>query len=280
MPLATTKAMLLDAQRAGCAVPAFNAENMEMVQAIVQAAQEMGSPVIIQTTPSTIKYAGLDYFYAMVSAAAEHATVPIALHLDHGESFALACAALRAGYTSIMIDGSHLPFDENAVLTRKVAEVCDACGVPVEAELGMVGGKEDDRVGTSGGYTEPEDAAKFMRETGVGSLAVGIGTAHGFYKVKPVLDVERLSRIRAAVDVPLVLHGGTGLADDVIQDCIRRGIRKVNYATELRAAYSSAVKEAFAGDPDIIDPKKFGKPARERVMELVKHKIAVCRMGA
>lgn len=276
MPLATTEEMLKRAQKDGYAVGAFNVENMEMAQAVIQAAVEMGAPVMVQTTPSTVKYAGLHLYYANVAALAQKAPVPVALHLDHGSSFELAMQAIRAGYTSIMIDGSHRVFEENIALTRRVVEAAAPNGLPVEAELGKVGGKEDDLDGGSGGYTVPEEAAEFVRRTGVSSLAVAIGTAHGVYKGTPKLDVERLKEIRKLVEIPLVLHGASGLSDESVQECIREGICKVNFATELRIAYSGGVKAVLAENPDVFDPKVYGKAGRERVKELVKNRIAVC----
>ena len=276
MPLATTEEMLKRAQKGGYAVGAFNVENMEMAQAVIQAAVEMRAPVMIQTTPSTVKYAGLHLYYANVAALAQKAPVPVALHLDHGSSFELAMQAIRAGYTSIMIDGSHRVFEENIALTRRVVEAAAPNGLPVEAELGKVGGKEDDLDGGSGGYTVPEEAAEFVRRTGVSSLAVAIGTAHGVYKGTPKLDVERLKEIRKLVEIPLVLHGASGLSDESVQECIREGICKVNFATELRIAYSDGVKAVLAENPDVFDPKVYGKAGRERVKELVKNRIAVC----
>jgi len=279
MPLVTTKEMLMKAQHGRYAVCAFNAENMEMVQAIVAAAVNSSSPVIIQTTPSTLRYASPDCFRAMAETAAASADVPIALHLDHGDSFALACQAIRAGYTSVMIDGSKYPFEENVSLTAKVAELAKAISIPVEGELGCVGGKEDDMESKGGGYTDPEEAALFVGSTGVDSLAVGIGTAHGFYAEKPVLDIDRLSGIRELVQVPLVLHGATGLSDEVIIECIRRGICKVNFATELRAAYTEAVRKTLGADSKVVDVKVYGKAARQAVTELAMKKIAISGSG-
>ena len=222
MALVTTKQLLLDAQEKGYAVGAFNVENMEMVQAVVSAAEELQSPVIMQTTPSTVKYADLAYFYANAKVAAEEASVPVAIHLDHGNSFELAMQALRAGYTSIMIDGSHDSFEENIKVSKAVADACHPSGVPVEAELGKVGGKEDDLEGGEGNpYTDPMEAKQFVEETGIDSLAVAIGTAHGVYKGTPKLDVERLSEIRKVVSIPLVLHGTSGVPDDAVRECIK-----------------------------------------------------------
>lgn len=276
MPLTTTTEMLQKAQAEGYAVGAFNVENMEMVQAVVGAAEEMRAPVILQTTPSTVRYGGLEYYYAMAAAAAKAATVPVAIHLDHGDSFELAMRALRVGYTSIMIDGSHKPFEENIAVTSAVQAACAPSAVSVEAELGMVGGKEDDLESTGDVYTNPQQAAEFAQRTGVGSLAVGIGTAHGVYHGTPVLDVNRLSEIRSVVSIPLVLHGASGLSDEAVQECIRRGICKVNFATELRIAYSDAVKAVLKEKPGVFDPKVYSKAGREAVVKLVMERIKVC----
>ena len=277
MSLVTTKELLLDAQKNGYAVGAFNVENMEMVQAVVAAAEELKSQVIMQTTPSTIKYASPEMFYANVAAAANNASVPVVMHLDHGSSFELAVHAFRAGYTSIMIDGSHSVFEENIAITKSVVDVCHAGNVPVEAELGKVGGKEDDLDGgNGGGYTVPSEAVEFVEKTGIDSLAVAIGTAHGVYKGTPKLDVERLSEIREVVSIPLVLHGTSGVPDEAVKECIRRGICKVNYATDLRIAFSNGVKEYLAANPDAFDPKKYNAVGREKVKEYVMSKMLVC----
>ena len=184
--LMTSKEILRKAQAGGYAVGAFNVENMEMVQAVAEAAEELRSPVIMQTTPSTVAYAGLDYYLANVETAAKRASVPVVMHLDHGSSFELAMQALRAGYTSIMIDGSHEAFEDNIALSRAVTDACHPSKVPVEAELGKVGGKEDDLDGGDDNpYTDPQEAKEFAERTGIDSLAVGIGTAHGVYKGEP-----------------------------------------------------------------------------------------------
>ena len=242
MPLVTSKEMLSKAQKDGYAVGAFNAENMEMVKAIIQAAEELKAPVMIQTTPSTVKYGTVETYAAIVAAEAAKASVPVCLHLDHGSSFELAMQAMHAGYTSVMIDGSKLDFEANIAETN----------------------------------TDPQEAKEFVERTGVTSLAVAIGTAHGFYVGTPVLDKERLSEIREVVDIPLVLHGASGLSDEDVMDCVKRGICKVNFATELRAAYSKAVKELLAEKPDTIDPKAYGKTAIAAVKELVMARMKVC----
>lgn len=276
MALVTTKQILLDAQKGGYAIGAFNAENMEMVQAIVAAAEELCSPIIIQTTPSTVKYADLAYFLANAKVAAELARVPVVMHLDHGNSFALAMRALRTGYTSIMIDGSHELLEDNIAVTKAVVDACHPSDIPVEAELGKVGGKEDDLDGGAGGYTDPKEALTFVNATEVDSLAVAIGTAHGVYKGIPQLDLNRLREIREMVSIPLVLHGTSGVPDDVVRECIERGICKVNYATDLRIAFTKGVKEVLNSSQETIDPKKYNAVGREYVKQYVIQKIRVC----
>lgn len=273
--LVTTKKMLLEAQKNHYAVGAFNVENMEMVQAVIAAAEEMHSPIIIQTTPSTLKYASPELYLANVKALANKAEVPIAIHLDHGNSFELAMQTFRCGYTSIMIDGSQKPFEENIALTSAVIKAAHAANISVEAELGTVGGKEDSLDNGEGGYTDPSKAKEFVERSGCDSLAVAIGTAHGVYKHAPKLDLNRLSAIREVVDIPLVLHGTSGVDDEVVKECVQRGICKVNYATDLRIAYTRAVKEVLAENPDTIDPKKYGARGREYVKQYVMEKMQV-----
>lgn len=277
MELMTTEEIMKKAQEGHYAIGAFNVENMEMVMAVISAAEEMKSPVIMQTTPSTVKYAGLDYFLANARVAASRAKVPVVMHLDHGSSFELAAQALRTGYTSIMIDGSHETFEDNIALSKEVVEMCRPSNVPVEAELGKVGGKEDDLDGGEGDpFTDPMEAKEFVERTGISSLAVAIGTAHGIYKGEPKLDFERLSQIREVVSIPLVLHGASGLPDTSVKEAIRRGICKVNYATELRIAFTKGVTKFFSENKDVIDPKKYNKAGLEEVKAFVKQKIEVC----
>lgn len=275
--LVTSNEILLKAQAGGYAVGAFNVENMEMVQAVLEAAEELKSPVIMQTTPSTVTYAGLDYYLANVKTAAKRGFVPVVMHLDHGNSFELAMQALRAGYTSIMIDGSHESFEKNISVSKAVTEACHPSEISVEAELGKVGGKEDDLDGGDDNpYTDPQEAKEFVERTGVDSLAVGIGTAHGVYKGEPNIQFDILSQIKEVVDIPLVLHGTSGVPDEAVKECIKRGICKVNYATDLRIAYTKGVKEILAENPDAIDPKKYGAAGRKEVKKYVMSKMKVC----
>ena len=256
MALVTSKELLLDAQKRQYAVGAFNVENMEFVQAVMAAAEELHSPVIMQTTPGTLKYADPELFYANVAAAARDASVPVVLHLDHGNSFQTAVRCFHAGYTSIMIDGSKLPFEENIALTRSVTDVCHSAGIPVEAELGKVGGKEDDLVD-------------------VDTLAIAIGTAHGVYKVKPKLDIERITEVRKLVSIPLVLHGTSGVPDDAVRECVKRGMCKINYATDLRIAFSNGVKAYLKENPEAYDPKKYSTVGRDEIIKYVRGRMEV-----
>ncbi|PWJ49739.1 class II fructose-bisphosphate aldolase [Faecalicatena contorta] len=276
MPLVTSEQMLQDAQAGGYAVGAFNVENMEMVKAVIAAAEELRAPVMLQTTGSTIKYGSMETYVAIVAAEAKKATVPVCLHLDHGSSFELAVQAIKAGYTSVMIDGSHEDFENNIAVSKKVVDVANACGIPVEAELGKVGGKEDDIEAELDTNTDPAEAKEFVERTGITSLAIAIGTAHGFYAGTPVLDKERVSDIRKVVSIPLVLHGGSGLSDEDVKECIQRGMCKVNFATELRAAYTEAVKKLLTEAPNTIDPKKLGIVGMEAVKSLVMDRMKVC----
>lgn len=276
MPLVTSKNMLLDAREGGYAVGAFNVENMEMVKAVIAAAEELHAPVMLQTTPSTIKYGTLETYAALVAAEAKKATVPVCLHLDHGSSYELAIAAIEAGYTSVMIDGSGESFEDNIAVTKRVVEVAKEKGIPVEAELGKVGGKEDDLEAEADTNTDPQEAKEFAERTGVDSLAIAIGTAHGFYAGTPVLDKQRVSDIKALIDTPLVLHGASGLSEEDVKECVARGMCKVNFATELRAAYTDAVKKLLSEKPDTYDPKKLGIVGMEAVKEVVKSRMIMC----
>lgn len=277
MPYVTSKEMLLNAQAGHYAVGAFNVENMEMVRAVIRAAEELKAPVMLQTTPGTIRYGTSAMYAAMARAEAQAASVPVCLHLDHGSSYELACECLKNGYSSVMIDGSKLGYEDNIVLAKKVVSEAAGYGIPVEAELGKVGGKEDDLVVKDADTnTDPAQARDYADRTGIDSLAVAIGTAHGFYVGIPVLDVDRLSEIRKVVSIPLVLHGASGLTSEQVEECVRRGICKVNFATELRKAYTDAEKALYAQSPDTFDPKKFGTAGMEAVTELVKGRMKVC----
>lgn len=275
--LVTAKEMLQKAREGKYAIGAFNVENMEMVMAVLAAAEAKNSPVIMQTTPGTIKYAGVDYYYANVAAAAKRSSVPVVMHLDHGDSFQRAMAAYRAGYTSIMIDGSKLPFEENIDLTKRVVDACHPGDVYVEGELGKVGGKEDDLEGDDDNpYTDPEEAKIFVEKTGVDYLAIGVGTAHGVYKGIPKVNTDLIATIHDMVDVPLVLHGTSGVPDEQVITAVKNGICKVNYATDLRIAFTRGAKEFMAEHPEAFDPKKYSTQGMVEVQKYVEQKIEVC----
>lgn len=273
---ATPQSMLESAKKGGYAVGAFNAENAEMVWAITEAAKELRAPVIIQTTSSTLRHLPPIYFANMVKAGATGHDIPIAMHLDHGSSYQLAQECIENGYTSVMIDGSSLPYDENIELSKQVCDYALPRGIAVEAELGKVGGKEDDTVSETIEYTDPQQAIEFVERTGITSLAIAVGTAHGLYTGKPHINMDRISEIRNLVDIPLVLHGASGLSDRTVREAVSRGICKINFATELRIAFSYALKAYNADNVGVYDPKKYLSAAREAVKTLVKEKIRVC----
>ena len=228
----------------------------------------------MQTTPSTVKYAGLDFFLANVKAAAERASVPVAMHLDHGSSFELAMQAYRTGYTSIMIDGSHGSFEENVAVSKAVADACAPSGIPVEAELGKVGGKEDDLDGGDDNpYTDPAQAVEFVKQTGVTSLAVAIGTAHGVYKGEPKLDLDRLSEIRKVVDIPLVLHGGSSNKDEEIAKAVKIGISKINISSDIKVAFYDKCREVLNAHPEYREPLEIYPEPIKACREVIAHKV-------
>jgi ketose-bisphosphate aldolase len=270
---------LLDAAgREGRAVAALNFYNAETLLAHVRAANDHSASIILQTTESTIRYLGIGMVVAMARAAAEEIQAPVALHLDHGANYELAQRCVASGYTSVMIDGSKLPFDENVEVTRRVVDMAHSAGVSVEGELGHVAHNAE------GGditrfYTRPEDAARFVEATRVDALAVAVGTAHGFYKGEVRLDFMRLSQLREAVGerASLVLHGGSGVPDELLRQAVEGGIRKVNFGTELKNAFTLAVKRSLS-EGDEIDLRKTFAPAVEAVREISSTKIKVCSL--
>ncbi|WP_238858734.1 tagatose bisphosphate family class II aldolase [Clostridium sp. YIM B02569] len=279
MKLLSTREMLLKAQREGYAVPAFNIHNLETLQVVVETAMEMRSPVIIAGTPSTIEeYAGPDYIKAMAEVAAQKYDIPIAIHLDHFEDVQAIKRDIDIGFRSCMIDASKYDFEKNISIVKDVVEYAHRFDATVEAELGKLGGREDDLVISEKDaiYTNPDDAAEFVKRTKVDSLAVAIGTAHGLYKGEVMLDFNRLKEIRDKVSVPLVLHGASDVADDLVKKAISFGICKVNIATDLKITFSNAVKRYFEKNPDANDPRKYMTPGKEAMKEMVKHKIEVC----
>lgn len=275
MALVAAAPLLRQARREGYAVGAFNANNMELVQAIVGAAEELGAPVILQASQGALRYAGLGYVWALAREAAWSARVPVAVHLDHGTDFVQILRCLRAGFTSVMVDGSSLPLAQNIALTRRVVEIAHPLGVSVEAELGRIGGREDELAvaAREAFLTDPDEAVFFVRETGVDALAVAIGTAHGHYHGEPRLDWPRLERIARLVDLPLVLHGSSGLPEEAVREAIRRGVAKVNIDTDVREAFVRGLAAALEADPAESDPRKILGPAREAAKAVVREKI-------
>ena len=275
----STREMLLKAQREGYAVPAFNIHNMETLQVVAETAMEMKSPVIIAGTPSTIEdYAGPDYIKAMAEVAANKYDIPIAIHLDHFEDVEAIKRDIDIGFKSCMIDASKKPFEENISIVKDVVEYAHRYDAVVEAELGKLGGREDDLVvdEKDAMYTNPDDAADFVDKTNVDSLAIAIGTAHGLYKGEPKLDFERLKEIRSKVSIPLVLHGASDVPDELVKEAISLGICKVNVATDLKSPFADAVKKFFNENSKESDPRKYMTPGKEAMKEIVKHKIEVC----
>lgn len=273
--LVSGKQLFQDAKEGGYAVGAFNVNNMEILQAILEAAEEERSPVIVQASQGGIKYAGLAYIAGMAKIAAEQTTVPVALNIDHGTSFDQVVRCVRHGFSAVMFDGSKLPFEENVAITRKVVEVAHPNGVSVEGELGKIGGTEDDIVVSEreATFTDPDEAVEFAQRTGVDILAVAIGTAHGVYKGEPKLDFARLGEIGRRLAIPVVLHGASGVPDAAIRQAIPLGVAKINIDTELRQAFAEGVKDVVVNKPDEIDPRKLLGPAKERMKDTVKAKM-------
>lgn len=277
MPKLCPSRPLLDAAtRAGKAIAALNFYNAETLIAHVRGARASNESIILQTTEATIDYLGLQMIVAMATAAADQLEQPVALHLDHGRSYDLAARCIDHGYTSVMIDGSKMSFADNCAETRRVVGVAHAAGVSVEGELGHVGQNADSNAATTQFLTEANDATRFVTETNVDALAVAIGTAHGFYKGEVKLDFVRLREISAAVpNTPLVLHGGSGVSAELLQKSIALGIRKVNFGTELKNAFTRAVKHSLSSSDD-IDLRRTFSPAISAVEEISRSKIQIC----
>ena len=308
MPLTTTVSMLRNAQEQGFAVGAFNVENMEMAQAIISAAEELRAPVILQTTPSTVRYAGTGMYAAMVAALAQEATVPVAMHLDHGDSFELCKSCIDMGFSSVMIDGSSLPYDENVALTKKVVEYAHQHDVTVEGELGVLAGVEDEVASEVSHYTKPEEVVDFVTKTGVDSLAISIGTSHGANKFKPEqctrnadgvlvppeLRFDILEEIEKRIPgFPIVLHGSSsvpqeyvhiinthggalkdaiGIPEEQLRRAAKSAVCKINIDSDSRLAMTAAVRLVLTDKPAEFDPRKYLGPAREEMKKLYMHK--------
>lgn len=278
MTLVSSTPLLETARRGGYCIGAFNVHTLEMLQAVVEAAEETQSPLIIQSTVGTVKHLGPDYIAKAALVASERSSVPIALHLDHCSDFNIIMQCIRAGYTSVMIDASHEQFDVNVAMTKKVVEAANAIGINVEAELGRVGGVEDDIVvdDEHALLADPDDCARFVELTGVHTLAPAIGTAHGIYKGEPNIDFDRIEKIASKVSVPLVLHGGSGIPEEQVRRCVALGMSKMNVATELRIVFSDAIKEVFNQNPEENDPRKYMVPAKEALKKAAIEKMRLC----
>ena len=303
MPLVTTTEMFKKAYEGGYAIGAFNVNNMEIVQGITRAAKKLNAPVILQCSAGARKYASHDYLVAMVKAAAEETGLPIALHLDHGPDFETCKACIDGGFTSVMIDGSSKPYEENIALTKKVVEYAHAHGVVVEGELGTLAGVEDDVKVEAGNesYTRPEEVEDFVNRTGVDSLAIAIGTSHGAYKFKPgqkpQLRFDILEEVqRRLPGVPIVLHGESsvnqdhikminqyggqmpdaiGIPEDMLREAASMAVCKINVDSDIRIAMTAAIRKHFAENPTHFDPRQYLTPARDLIEEVVAHKIDV-----
>ena len=300
MSLVTTKEMFEKSMKEGYAIGAFNVNNMEIIQGIVDAAAEQKSPVILQASSSAIKYAKINYLMKMVEAAVEeHPEIPIAIHLDHGPDFETCKMCVDNGFTSVMFDGSKYDFEENIRLTKEVVDYAHAHGVVVEAELGKLAGIEDDvNVSASDAmYTDPEQAEEFVKRTGVDSLAIAIGTSHGAYKFKgeAKLRFDILKQIKEKIpNTPIVLHGAStvipelvnmcneyggnipgakGVPDEILHEASVSGVSKINVDTDLRLAMTAGIRKVFVEDPSAFDPRKYLTPARELVKQTVAHKM-------
>ncbi len=278
MKILSTREMLKKAQREGYAVPAFNIHNLETLEVVVESASELNSPVILAGTPSTISYAGGEFIVAMAEVAAKKYDIPIAIHLDHFEEIDEIKHFIDLGFKSAMIDASHKAFEENIEIVKKVVKYAHKYDATVEAELGRLGGQEDDLIVDEKDtkYTNPKQAKEYVERTGIDSLAVAIGTAHGLYKGEAKIDFDRLKEIRDLVDVPLVLHGASDIPDELVKKAISLGICKVNIATDLKIPFSDAVKKYFIENPEANDPRKYMTPGKEAMKKVVKHKIILC----
>ena len=299
MPLVTTKDMFEKSMKEHFAIGAFNVNNMEIIQGIVDAAAEQNSPVILQASSSAIKYARVPYLKKMIEAALEEHDIPVVLHLDHGPDFETCKMCIDNGFTSVMIDGSKYDFEENVALTKKVVDYAHSHGVVVEAELGKLAGIEDDvNVSASDAmYTDPEQAKEFVERTGCDSLAIAIGTSHGAYKFKweDKLRFDILAKVKELIpNTPIVLHGAStvipefveqcnkyggnipgakGVPDEMLHEASLSGVSKINVDTDLRLAMTGAIREVFTEDPSVFDPRKYLGAARTQIKDIVEHKI-------
>lgn len=279
MSIVTNKDLMDRARQGGYAVAAFNTNNLEYLQAILGAALELRSPVIIGAAKSEVDYMDGFVFVAMVKAMAERLPIPVSIHLDHGPTLDEVVRCLRYGFTSVMYDGSAHPLEENIAITRQVVALAHACGVPVEGEIGVIGQAEDGPEGPrqeSMGLADPAQCERLVKETGIDSLAAAIGNAHGLYRSKPELRFDLLSEIERRTQVPLVLHGGTGLPEEDIRKAIRMGVAKINFSTVMRKGGIETLTETLNASPGELDLMKLLTPARLKMQEIAAHHLRMC----
>lgn len=279
MAIVNLKEILANTRRDHYAVGSFNFNGFEDVKGMILGAAELHSPIIVMASPSTTKYVGLHTVCAMVRGLTQDAGIPVALHLDHCTNPDFVRSCVEAGFTSVMIDASARPFEENIAVSREIVEFAHARGCSVEAELGIIGGHEEDAADGEILYTNPLDAEEFVNRTGVDALAIAVGTIHGFYKSEPNIDFDRIAAVRSLIQVPIVLHGGTGVSDADFQHAITCGISKINVGTELKYAYSDTLKRAVQQLGDEHDPRKFMGMVTAECAQIVKRKIGVFGSG-
>ncbi|HET7304253.1 MAG TPA: class II fructose-bisphosphate aldolase [Segeticoccus sp.] len=278
MPLAATTDLLISASTDGRGLGAFNVVQLEHAEALVDAAERSGAPVVLQISQNCVRYHGaLEPIGVATLALARRATVPVAVHLDHAESTELVGEAVALGFSSVMFDGSKLPFADNVRETAEVVRRCHDAGLGVEAELGEVGGK--DGVHAPGARTDPAEAADFVRATGVDALAVAVGTSHAMLTRDAALDLDLIARLHAAVPVPLVLHGSSGVPDEELTRAVAAGMTKVNIATHLNGVFTAALREYLAGHPSVVDPRRYVAAGREALAEEAARLLGVLRAG-
>lgn len=275
MSLVSMNAFLPQAKKEEFAVGQFNMNNLEFVQAIIEAGKEEKSPLIFGASEGAIRYMGLSNVVALAQVAAKESGLPVALHLDHGSNFEMVMKCIRAGFSSVMFDGSHYPLEENIRLTKKVVEAAHAVGVSVEGELGTIGGVEDDLEVADEDATiaNPEEAIRFWKETQVDAMAIAVGTAHGMYKGEPKIRFDVIEQVSKQIDAPIVLHGGSGVPDEAIRKAIGLGVGKINVNTENQVASADVVRQLLSEQTEMIDPRKYMGPAREAIKEVVKGKM-------
>lgn len=275
MPLVSMNEFLPKAKAKKFAVGQFNMNNLEFAKAITEAAMIEKSPFIFGVSEGALKYMGIEYTVAIAEAAAKQSGLPIALHLDHGSTFEVAMKCIRAGFSSVMFDGSHHSFEDNIRLTKEVVKAAHAMGVSVEGELGTIGGVEDDISvdEADAALAKPEEAIRFYEETGVDCVAIAVGTAHGMYKGEVKIRYDIIEQVAQAIPVPVVLHGGSGVPDEAIRRSIEAGVGKINVNTENQVACTDAIREVLNKDAKVYDPRKYLSPAMKAMVEVVRSKI-------